>query len=332
MYYFFVGCDISKAKIDVSIKQKDQLSYVGEFSNNHTGFKQLVGQLNKLTSISEQAWLFCFENTGSYSKPLLEWLFSQGLSCVEECPIKIKNSLGLKRGKDDKADSKAICQYAYEKRDIISPTKPSSPLILKLKVLIARRSFLVKSKTAISNSLHDASLTIDQELHSELIEKNERLLKELNEQIADVGSKINSLMTNSQEIKKNAELVQSVIGIGPVITAKMIAVTHNFRDFANGRKFACYSGIAPFPNRSGTRYGRNKISHMANKEVKSLLSMSVRSAILHDPDIAKYYNRKIEEGKPKGVVYNAIKNKIVQRIFSVVKRQTPYVKIMNYAS
>ena len=58
--------------------------------------------------------------------------------------------------------------------------------------------------------------------------------------------------------------------------------------------------------------------------MKSLLSNSMATAILHDPDIAKYYKRKIEEGKKPGVVVNAVKNKIVHRVFAVIKRKTPY--------
>ena len=45
----------------------------------------------------------------------------------------------------------------------------------------------------------------------------------------------------------------------------------------------------------------------------------------------RYYNRKKEEGKESGVVLNAIKNKLIQRVFAVVKRGTPYVKLMTYA-
>ena len=51
----------------------------------------------------------------------------------------------------------------------------------------------------------------------------------------------------------------------------------------------------------------------------------------NDQEISKYYARKKEEGKKSGVVFNAIKNKLIQRVFAVVKRGTPYVKIMTYA-
>lgn len=55
------------------------------------------------------------------------------------------------------------------------------------------------------------------------------------------------------------------------------------------------------------------------------------TAIVYDPEISIYYKRKREEGKRAGIVLNAIKNKLIQRVFSVVNRKTPYVKLMNYA-
>ncbi len=69
---------------------------------------------------------------------------------------------------------------------------------------------------------------------------------------------------------------------------------------------------------------------MANKKIKSLLSNGVAAAKRFDPEMGLYYVRKIDQGKAKGVVLNNIKNKLVQRAFAVVKRQTPYVQMANY--
>jgi len=332
MYSFFIGSDVSKDKIDVSYKASNDFNYLGIFQNNHDGFKLMLNELRKVSGDSLNSWLFCFENTGPFSKPLFEWLYSQGISCVEECPIKIKKSLGLKRGKDDKADSKAICKYVFEKRDSIAPTKPEKPLIIKLKAYISRRDLLIKTKTAHINSVKQIHLTQDQTTTDYFLAANDKLLAEIMKQIKDLDDTINEILASQNQVKKNNELIRSVIGIGPVLAAKLIATTNNFENFSNARKFACYTGIAPFPNSSGQIVKRNSISHLANKDTKALLSIAVFAAITHDPELRTYYQRKVAEGKPKGVVRNAVKNKMIQRVFSVVKRQTPYVKMMKYAS
>jgi transposase len=84
---------------------------------------------------------------------------------------------------------------------------------------------------------------------------------------------------------------------------------------------------APFKNRSGTNYrGKTRVSHLANKRIKANLSNAVRSAIQSYPKIRLYYDRKAKEGRT-GVIINAVKFKLLTRVFAVVKRRTPFVKL-----
>ena len=156
-------------------------------------------------------------------------------------------------------------------------------------------------------------------------------MKRRNRQIKLLEIAIQTLIQSDVQTAENDKLARTVVGVGPVTSAYIIAITQNYTSFKDPRKFACYCGVAPFPNRSGKRIGKTKVSHIANKKMKSILSMCVSAAMVHDPELSKYYNRKLKEGKEKGIVLNALKNKIIQRVFAVVKRKTPYVKIMNYA-
>lgn len=78
-----------------------------------------------------------------------------------------------------------------------------------------------------------------------------------------------------------------------------------------------------------TKHYRYK-NTFANKKMKSLFSNCTMSAIVHDPEISLYYKRKRAEGKRSRIVLNAIKNKLIHRVFAVINRKSPYVKIMNY--
>jgi len=330
-YSFFIGSDISKRVIDVSYHQNGKAQYLGQYPNNTKGFIALFKKLSKITQFSFDHWFVCFENTGIYSKPFFEWLHSMNIPFREENALKISRSLGFRRGKDDKIDSMDICQYAFEKRDSILPSKMPSALIVKLKKYLARRDFLVKQRQSLKTSLKEQKGFIDDDIFQALSIGNDKLIKTFNESIKEIEQLIDTLIESDNDISTNQKLVQSVIGIGKITSAYLIAVTENFTSFSDPRKFACYCGVAPFPNRSGIKSGSNKVSHIANKKMKSLFSNCTMSAINHDPEIAKYYNRKINDGKRNGIVINAIKNKLIQRVFAVIKRQTPYVKIMTYA-
>jgi len=90
-------------------------------------------------------------------------------------------------------------------------------------------------------------------------------------------------------------------------------------------------GLLLFQKVQGQKKGRDRVSHLANKQIKSLLSNGALSAIRHDLEIRTYYQRKIKEGKVEGVVITSVKNKLVARVFAVVQGGTPFVKLGNYA-
>ncbi len=66
------------------------------------------------------------------------------------------------------------------------------------------------------------------------------------------------------------------------------------------------------------------MSHLANKTVKTLLHMSALSAINHCEELKNYYQRKVAQEKNKMSVINAVRNKLVLRIFAVVKNNRKY--------
>jgi transposase len=330
-FSFFIGCDVSKAVIDVSYHHNGSPQYLGQFSNNEKGFNRVFKLLNRINSTPLEEWFFCFENTGVYSKLLLRWCFENEIPCREENALKISRSLGLRRGKDDKVDSIDICQYLFEKRDSIKVSAIHKPMIIRLKKLLGRRDFLVRQRQSLKVSLKEQKGFIDDSIYERLSTGNKVIIEAYNNEISSLEVAIQDLIHNDSEMSINDKLARSVVGIGAITSAYIIAVTNNYTAFKDARKFACYCGVAPFPNRSGTRTGSTRISHIANKKMKSLFSNCITTAIVYDPEISIYYKRKREEGKRASVVMNAVKNKLIHRVFSVVKRKTPYVKLMTYA-
>ena len=135
------------------------------------------------------------------------------------------------------------------------------------------------------------------------------------------------------ELKETYKLVTSVKGIGIQTALVMIVFTDNFTKFDNWRKFASYCGVAPFPYQSGTSIkGRTKVSHLANKKLKAIINMCAISAIQHSPEMKLYHKKRVLEGKSKMSTINIIRNKLIARVFAVVKRQTPYVDTFKFAA
>jgi transposase len=331
MYKFFVGIDVSKEWIDASWTDGPKTHYLSQFKNSIPGFRGMLKQLNLHSSIDKEEWFICFENTGTYSKLLLEWLCSQGIPCREESSLKISKESGLKRGKNDKLDSKVICEYGYRNRDRISPSVLPLPAIQELKKLLTRRDLLVRHRRTLLSSLKEQEKEFVKATFELLEAQNKKLLLTYEEGIDQIESRIREIIRSKKELQSNAALVESVIGIGPVITWYLISYTNNFKSFEHYRQFANYCGLAPHPNTSGKSFkGKTGVSKMGNRQIKSIISNGVNKAIQHDPQLHNYYERKIKEGKHKGVVLNVVKNKLLARAFATVHRGKPFVKLDSY--
>lgn len=114
-------------------------------------------------------------------------------------------------------------------------------------------------------------------------------------------------------------------GVGPVTAMQIILSTNEFMNINDPKKFASYAGVAPFIRASGLKYQKAMVSKHANKRMKTLLHMCALAAIRSDADMENYYRRKTSgEGKPKLVVINAVRYKLISRIFACVKKERPY--------
>jgi transposase len=111
----------------------------------------------------------------------------------------------------------------------------------------------------------------------------------------------------------------------------LLVYTHGFNRLNNSRKLACYSGVAPFAYESGTSIrGKTGVSKFANNDLKQVLHMAAISSVQHNSELHLYYQRKVQEGKNKMSVINAVRNKLLHRIVAVVNRGTPYeLKLKN---
>lgn len=142
------------------------------------------------------------------------------------------------------------------------------------------------------------------------------------------------IINKDEDLKKTYDLITSVVGIGPITAIDTIVYTNNFQNFSTPRQYASFIGVAPFDHTSGTSVnGRTRVSKFCRKQQKTSITMAARSAIVNDPWMKNYYRRKMKEkGEQRnqhGVVLNAVKFKLILRMFSVVKSGTPY-KVMKF--
>lgn len=328
----FIGVDISNQTLDVSLLGVDSPDHFLDLrvDNSFKGFDKIHDFLQRHGRRPEDCML-CMEHTGTYGLLFFAWLSQMGWDFCVESGYTVKRSLGMVRGKCDQVDARRLADFAYTHRAKLRPFEMPSMLILQIKQLLTYREQSVRIRTSLKNSLKShqkyqrlSGLNHISEGICEQIRQQDEIVEGIERQLVEV-------IGNDPDVKRNYQLATSVRGIGLVIAAFMLVTTNNFSSFENGREYACYAGIAPFENSSGSSFhGKTRISHLGNKTMKTLLTSGARSAITWDKEIRSFYLRKEAEGKEPRSIVNAIRCKLVNRVFAVVKRQTPFVDIYRY--
>lgn len=326
----FIGIDISKLKFDVRIYSNQKASV---FANNKEGFKEFMFWIKKNCNCDIVEILFALEHTGIYSLPISVYFSENKYHFILLSGLEVKRSLGIQRGKDDKVDAKRIAEYAYQKRDKIRPSQLPFTNILKIRRLLSIRDRLVKHRVGFLKDRKENEMFLKPCENKLLFAVIERSIQNIDKQIKTVEKELDTIIKSDELISKQYNLILSIKGVGRQTALVMIAYTNCFTSFENWRKLASYAGTAPYKYGSGTSIkGRTKVSHLANKKIKALLNMCARSAIVCNPELKIYYQKRKANGENGMSVMNIIRNKLLSRIFAVVKRETPYVDTFKYAA
>jgi transposase len=325
-----IGIDVSKKVLDVYIlKVKHHFTVL----NSATGFRLLLETVASQLHGDPADVVYCFEETGRYSRMLSVFLSESGLPFILLNALDVKRSMGLTRGKSDKKDARMIAQYAWRKRDELTMTNLAGPVMDQLRQLVSLREMIIKHRTAVKNTSKDLHDGYSEGEFAFIKQRQEEMHSHLDEELGLVEAEIIRIIESHQDLKVNYMLLQSIRGIGKVLAVYFILLTHNFTRFQDPRKFACYAGIAPFEYSSGSSVrGRTKVHACANRQIKALLNMAAMTCIQIKGEYKTYYQRRVAEGKNKMSTLNIIRNKLVYRVFAVVKRGTPYVDLSKFAA
>lgn len=317
-----LGVDVSKKTLDVCCAERRLPLHM---DNNSEGF----GKLKKWcrdNQIDLGKTLVVLEYTGGYEYRFIQFCESQGIAYVRVPGLEIKQSMGMVRGKSDKADAFRIGRYGEEKIKRLKPAKPLDNTILELKMALSFRKRLVRENAGYESSLKERKHMYEVDKHDMIICMSQQKIDANKQYIKQIEERIMEMVKSNASLLLNYRIITSIKGIGPVNAWMTIAYTENFTSFPDARHYAVFVGVIPFEHTSGTSIkGRRRTSPLAHKELKQELNMAARAAIEYDPEIRAYAERKLQN-KGYGLVLNNVKFKLILRMFSLVKRQEMYVE------
>ncbi|EHQ28803.1 IS110 family transposase [Mucilaginibacter paludis] len=321
-YNVVLGVDVSKKTLDISCAERllhIKIDYQGK------GFAQFTSWC-KTNGIDLSKTLVIMESTGGYEHRFRQFCESVGLAYKVVSGLEIKNAVGIKRGKNDKDDSFRIGQYGEDRIKRIKPSNPLNYIYLKVKHLLAFRKRLIREAAGYQASVGERKHMYDPDKQDVIIDISTKKMSGNEAYIKQVETELIALLKADGSIWFNYQILLSIKGIGRVNAWMTIAYTENFTLFSDPRKYGVYAGVIPFGNRSGTSLkGKDRVSHIANKEIKSELNQAAKTAIQWDKEIKEYAERKLKN-KNYVLVLNNVKFKLILRMFSLVKRGEMYVE------
>jgi transposase len=331
MLKFTIGADISKDKINFAIRFLNAFILEKEVENTTSALNKFIKEVLSLIKglakekKDEYSLEFILEHTGIYGNLLIECLAGHKITTYVVAGLEIKNSTGISRGKNDKIDARRIADYGVRFADKLKPYTLCDQKLTELKGLNTLRVQMVRVKTQLTQASADNKKfqTKDIQRKSEKIKKP--VVNELDEAIEKIEALMLELIKSDGSIYDNYRIAQSVPGVGKIIAVAFICATNNFTKFQSAKALGSYCGVVPFGKESGRYKGKDKVSPIANKSLKTLLHLGAIASISGKNAFADYYNRKVtEKKKNKMLAINNVRNKIVKTLFACIKNKTKY--------
>ena len=325
---FFVGTDVSKEWLDMSIVCGGKLLHHAQIDNKKAAIKRWLRQTQKEFCYTYADTLFSMEFTGLYNHHLLEVLheLKAMVWLIPGLQISEGSTHGLKRGKSDKQDAGRIAMYASKNTEQVRLWIKPRTVLKELQTLLMIRAKLQKTQHQYETTLKEYKSFSDAAAYRIVKSSAETMLKITNKELAGIEQEIKDVIQGDEKLMELNEYITSVDGVGIITSANVLVTTNEFLNISEAKQYACYAGVAPFSDDSGKMKKRQRVSHKANKHMKKLFHLLAMGVIRIKGELKEYYERKLSEGKSKMSVLNAIRNKIILRIFSCVKNKRHYEK------
>ena len=213
--------------------------------------------------------------------------------------------------KTDKLDAQDIAHFGEALKPELSSIK--SDELRGISDLLAVRSQCLEMSTMQKNRLKRMPKSVHRPI------KN--ILKSITKEIATIDKQLDKLIDECTEWREKRDLLLSAKGVGPVLAYTLLSELPELGQL-NRKQIASLVGVAPMNSDSGKHVGKRYIRGGRHK-VRTVLFVSIMSAIQYHPKLKPMYERMIAAGKPKKVAIVAcMRKQLIIILNTMVKNGT----------
>jgi transposase len=303
----FVGIDVAKDRLDVHLRPSGEAFAV---ARDGEGLARLVERLQTLVPR-----LVVMEATGGYETIVASALAAAQLPLAVVNPRRIRDFARAagRLAKTDRLDAAAIAHFAEMLRPPARPIADAQALALG--ELVARRRQVIEMMVAERNRRRMAT-------QRRVLKAIDRHLALLQAELSELEGDIDGAIRDTPAWQEEADLLDSVPGIGPVTRRTLIAELPELGQLTR-RKIAALVGLAPINRDSGTMRGRRTIAG-GRAPVRATLFMAALVASRANPVIAAYYKKLRAAGKTAKQALTACMRKLIVILNAIIRDQKPW--------
>lgn len=303
----FVGIDVSKETLDVYIRPDER---VHQFANSEEGISSLLGCLENLNPT-----LVVVEATGGYERAVVAALSVAKMALSLVNPKRVRDfakALGY-LAKTDAIDARILSEFAARVRPVARPLADADTL--KLQALLTRRNQLIGMRTMEKNRLAAVK-------ERAIRRSVEAVLRTLEKEIGRADDDLDAAIQACPIWAAKDELLQSIPGIGPVVSRTLLAALPELGTLSRGQ-VAMLAGVAPINRDSGTYKGKRMILG-GRAVVRSVLYLASQPAKRGNGMLQAFSDRLKSAGKAPKVIRVAIARKLLIIANAVLRDNRPW--------
>jgi transposase len=301
------GIDVAKRKLDVALDRGEAVLTVG---NDAAGHRALAAFLT-----GHGVGRVALEATGPYGLAVTAFLRGAGFTVLVLQPVQVKlyRRMRLGRAKNDLIDAALIARYAA-----LADSRPDhdDP---RLAPLAEALTFLEQ----IEDDIVRLQTRRDRFGRPDLKRALERQIAAAQKQAALHLARLLGELGRIGDLARRMALLVSIPGIGPR-TAAMLVVRMPELGHVSREQIAALAGLAPFDDDSGDSKKPRHIAGGRGKVRCRLYLPTLAAATRWNPDLARFYKRLRDAGKPAKLALTAAMRKLLIIANAVLARNAPW--------
>lgn len=343
-YDAFIGIDVDKNSFSFTVKDHSIMNRFKRIPSNPKYF------YNYIRNNFSGKRVLCAYEAGPTGFHLHDYLREKSQPCLVVSPLSIPKAAN-ERVKNNRLDSEKIAKHV--KSGEAKAVRVPYGIYRELRHLIQTRENYARNRKVakqrikallLHEYLYPVLKDVKQQWSQNYIghlkklpctfavrQRLDMLLMDLDyarKQTLSILRRLRAFCKNELEISRYIMYLQSIPGIGFITAATLLGRIGDPKNLKNLRELASFIGLVSSEDSTGDTVNQGSITHLGNKELRSLLTEAAWVTIRYDTELNQFFHRIKSRHHPKIASRKAIvavARKLTQRIYRVLKEQRKYI-------